>query len=124
MAQSVISQSRPAAPSTRAILLWSLAAAAAIEALTLILRFGFSLQSTQDTTWLAAFTGGLRIHHGYLGMLCLMGATLAWDRLRRTSPWAVVLGLGLLVSDLVHHFLVLWPITGSPQFDLIYPGFW
>jgi hypothetical protein len=114
----------PSRLSTRAILLWSLAAAAAIEALTLVLRFGSSLESTQDTVWLAALTGGLRIHHGYIGMFCLMGATLAWDRLRRTSPWAVVLGLALLVSDLVHHFLVLWPITGSPQFDLIYPGFW
>ena len=33
-----------------------------------------------------------------------------------------ILAIGLVVSDLVHHFLVLWPLTGSPQFDLFYPG--
>jgi hypothetical protein len=26
----------------------------------------------------------------------------------------------LLASDLVHHFVVLWLLTGSPQFDLFY----
>jgi len=27
----------------------------------------------------------------------------------------------LFLSDIVHHFLVLWPITGNPEFDLFYP---
>jgi hypothetical protein len=32
----------------------------------------------------------------------------------------------LIFSDLAHHFIVLWPITGSPEFDIIYPDhpFW
>jgi hypothetical protein len=32
----------------------------------------------------------------------------------------LVFGSALLFSDLAHHFLVLWPTTGSPQFDLFY----
>jgi len=41
-----------------------------------------------------------------------------------TSPrwwWIRVVGWALLISDLTHHFAVLWPVTGSPQFDLVYP---
>ena len=33
----------------------------------------------------------------------------------------IVIGIALALSDAVHHFLVLWPIVGSPQFDLVYP---
>ena len=33
----------------------------------------------------------------------------------------LLLGAALFLSDMVHHFLVLWPVTGSPQFDLVYP---
>lgn len=96
-----------------------LALALAFEAVTLAARFGAGLQSTRDTGFLAAWTFGLRIHHGYLGLvlLVLRGRLPAW----RARRGATILGIGLLVSDLVHHFLVLWPLTGSPQFDLFYP---
>jgi hypothetical protein len=33
----------------------------------------------------------------------------------------LAIGLGLFFSDVIHHFLVLWPIEGNPQFDLWYP---
>jgi hypothetical protein len=32
-----------------------------------------------------------------------------------------VVAIGLVISDIIHHFLVLWPVTGSPEFDLRYP---
>ena len=35
--------------------------------------------------------------------------------------WMMTIGLAMIVSDLMHHFLVLWPITGDPKFDLVYP---
>ena len=39
----------------------------------------------------------------------------------QAAVWSVILGLALIKSDLMHHFLVLWPFTGSHDFDLVYP---
>jgi hypothetical protein len=93
--------------------------AALIEALTLYCRFGLDLQSTRDTRWLARWTRGIRIHHGYVGAVALGPLMLA-----PVEPMIADIGViaagALILSDLVHHFLVLWPLTGSPQFDLTY----
>ena len=35
----------------------------------------------------------------------------------------LLVGVGLFVSDMVHHFVVLWLATGSPEFDIRYPGY-
>jgi hypothetical protein len=35
---------------------------------------------------------------------------------------ALVLGIALLASDLIHHFAILWPLTGTPEFHLKYPA--
>ncbi|MFH1468454.1 MAG: hypothetical protein ABIO70_28955 [Pseudomonadota bacterium] len=97
---------------------YGLALAVAMEAVTCLFRFGLGLQATRDTGFLARLTFGLRIHHGYVGLLLILLAAL------RPGLWrnlALIVGVGMLVSDLIHHFLVLWPITGSPQFDLTYP---
>ena len=91
-----------------------------IEALTAALRFGLHLESTRDTAnTIGTLTLGLRVHHGYIGVFLML---LGWcfPRGIRHAVWIV--GIGLIVSDLMHHFLVLWPITGSPQFDLVYPN--
>ncbi|MFM7059078.1 MAG: hypothetical protein ACKO2P_19380 [Planctomycetota bacterium] len=101
----------------RSVLLWTVV----LELATLVLRFGFSLESTRDTaSTIGVMTAGLRVHHSYLGILLLPVA--AW--LPRRAGWCErklsgVAG-GLVCSDLVHHFAVLWIITGSPQFDLFY----
>ena len=39
----------------------------------------------------------------------------------QAAAWMVIVGLALIKSDLIHHFLVLWPITGRHEFDLVYP---
>jgi len=31
-----------------------------------------------------------------------------------------MIGLALVLSDHIHHFIVLWYFVGSPQFDLFY----
>uniref|UniRef100_A0A7S2YKZ6 Uncharacterized protein n=1 Tax=Entomoneis paludosa TaxID=265537 RepID=A0A7S2YKZ6_9STRA len=120
--------------------LWIVGLTAALETLTCVLRFGFHWESTRDTaSTVSQWTGGLRIHHGYVGILMLLGY-YGWHKRRRTSRrnppepseeeeepriWPVVLyrlGWALIFSDLMHHFLVLWPITGSPHFDFFYPS--
>jgi len=94
--------------------------ALAIEAVTVFFRFGLGWESTRDTaSTVGALTGGIRIHHGYVGLLLILVASAF--RRHPKARWLLILGLGLAASDLIHHFLVLWPIVGSPQFDLVYP---
>lgn len=100
--------------------LWGLAGAAVFEALTVLFRFGFGLKSTRDTRWLRHWTFGYRIHHGYIGIVLLVLALLL-PLPPRIADLAVIAGVALAVSDVVHHFLVLWPVTGSPEFDIRYP---
>lgn len=101
----------------RGTLLWTLI----FEGLTCALRFGAALESTRDTaSTVGQLTAGLRIHHSYIGLLLVPLATLYESRSPRFSKYLIVLGLSLLCSDLIHHFVVLWLVTGSPQFDLMY----
>lgn len=91
------------------------------ELLTLVLRFGFSLESTRDTaSTIGLLTLGVRVHHGYLGVLLLPLAAWLPRRAAVLERQMAGLGGGLLGSDLLHHFVVLWVLTGSPQFDLFY----
>ena len=90
-----------------------------IEAVTIALRFGLDMQATRDTGLIGRFTFGLRIHHGYLGVILLLIVLFVHDRILQRM--FLILGSSLVASDLIHHFLVLWPLTGSPEFDLRYP---
>ncbi len=96
------------------------AGVALIEGVTAVCRFGLGLESTRDTaSTVGRLTGGIRLHHGYIGVLLLL---FAW-RWGRESPgrrWGLIVGWSLVLSDLIHHFVVLWLTTGSPQFDLVY----
>lgn len=100
---------------------WVFLLTALIEGVTCLFRFGMKLESTRDTaSWVAPLTLGLRIHHGYVGLLlCLTALFLARESMTRRM--ALFVGLPLLLSDLIHHFVVLWLVTGDPQFDLWYP---
>jgi hypothetical protein len=114
---------------TCADLWWIAGLTLAFEALTCFFRFGLHLQSTRDTARLARYTFGLRIHHGYLGIALLLTMTTRccwWRWAHRRLPffvrvWCFRVGWSLILSDASHHFLVLWPVTGSPQFDIFYP---
>jgi hypothetical protein len=97
---------------------WALALTVLFEAVTCVFRFGLNMQSTRDTGALRHWTFGLRIHHGYVGVLLLGVALLLRGEVRK---WSIIVGAALIASDLAHHFLVLWPITGDPAFDLVYP---
>jgi len=95
---------------------------ALIEALTLLARFGFDLQATRDTaSLLSPLTGGVRIHHGYLGVLALvLGGALGAGH-PGLRCWLMAIGLALVASDLFHHAVVLRIITGDSGFHLTYP---
>jgi hypothetical protein len=89
-----------------------------VETITCVFRFGLRLQSTRDTRVMADWTFGFRIHHAYPGVLLLVLALLV-----RKGGWRTLLllvGIGLVVSDLTHHFAILWPLTGDPQFHVRY----
>ena len=106
------------------------------ELLTIYFRFGLAMTSTEETAFLAPFTFGWRIHHGYIGFVMLLWSITTHWKLNKNYIFRErrvyipkfqfffntisILGIGLFLSDIVHHFLVLWPITGSPNFDLMY----
>jgi hypothetical protein len=68
------------------------------------------------------FTFGIRVHHGYAGVM-LAGIALwplgSQPGLRNAL---LILSVALFASDILHHFAVLWLLTGSPEFDLFYPS--
>jgi hypothetical protein len=109
--------------SFRKVLLWGLAFAFVFEIFTVLFRFGFGLQTTEATAMIGSMTLGLRIHHGYIGLFFLL-LGFPFPKGIRNALWIV--GIGLMFSDLVHHFVVLWIWVGSPQFDFVYPNhpFW
>jgi len=101
------------------MLAWVLGLTAAFEAVTCLFRWGLGLQSTRDTAFLAPFTLRLRIHHGYIGAVAAAAIPLLPPGVE--TAWLLRIGLALLVSDLIHHFIVLKATTGDPQFHLTYP---
>lgn len=93
---------------------------ALFEIITCFLRFRLRLEACCSTAAVGGFTGGLRIHHAYVGLVVMM-LGMPWAAPHPLFTWSAVVGSALVLSDLVHHFLVLWPMTGSPEFDLFYP---
>ena len=106
--------------SFRRTLASGLALAVVIELITAVFRFGLGLESNQDTRFLAQWTLGYRIHHGYIGLVGLLLCMLVPVGRRRTA--LLVISIGLVVSDFMPHFLVLWLLTGSPELHLRYFG--
>ena len=109
-------------PTNRQLLWWSVWLTVALEVLTCALRFGAKLESTRDTaSTVGRLTFGVRIHHSYIGAVVLIVAMVILNRRPWLGRYLLIIGAGLLFSDLIHHFLVLYPITGSPHFHLWYP---
>ncbi len=108
--------------SMRQIVVYSLLLTALLEGVTVFFRFGLGMEATKATaSTTGRLTGGVRVHHGYLGIVAILVAAAMLRRRPDVARWLLVVGVALVLSDAVHHFLVLWPIVGSPQFDLVYP---
>ncbi|MEE9294970.1 MAG: hypothetical protein V3W34_08440 [Phycisphaerae bacterium] len=105
---------------THADVIWIIALTLLIETVTCVLRFGVGWQSTRDTAWMGRYTLGIRIHHAYLGVVVILLCTWLVEQ-GGVRSWALAVGVALILSDLIHHFVVLWIFQGDPQFDLTYP---
>ena len=81
---------------------------ALIEFATISGRMRFGPMKKRFSRW--AFRYKVRIHHGYLGL----GMLLLFIFLR--NPIVMVLGWSLLISDSLHHFVVLPIISGTTEF--------
>ncbi|PKL51011.1 MAG: hypothetical protein CVV42_01535 [Candidatus Riflebacteria bacterium HGW-Riflebacteria-2] len=93
-----------------------------IESVTLFFRFGLGLKSTEHTaSTVGQLTMGIRFHHGYAGVILLILLLISRVRRHRAADVIFVVGMSLFVSDVIHHTL-LYLITGSADFDLVYPG--
>jgi hypothetical protein len=107
---------------TRELVVYTLLLTVLVEGVTVLLRFGAGLRAPEVTaSTVGRLTCGIRLHHGYFGIAVLLAAAVLARRRPAEARWLLAIGAALLLSDLVHHFLVLWPVTGSPQFDLVYP---
>ena len=90
-----------------------------IEAVTLFFRFGLGLKSTESTaSTIGKLTFGIRIHHGYIGLLLII-ATYIFKPKNKVTEYLPIIGWSLFLSDIIHH-LILYVVTGSADFDLVY----
>lgn len=89
------------------------------EFITVVCRFAFGLRAGTSFSFLGTLTGGYRIHHLYVGA-SLTGVVLITGLSPSLNNALLILGMGLILSDLLHHFVVLWPITGAHEFHMTY----
>lgn len=90
------------------VLVWT----AGFELLTCVGRFGLGLRSKVWANRCKPYTLGIRVHHAYFAALVLPAALLmpmeAWIR-----DVLIAAAAGLVLSDLLHHFVVLPILTGE-----------
>lgn len=103
------------------VLLWSLGLTFLFETITLFFRFGCGLEwASVSRSTVGVVTRGVRIHHGFLGVAVVLAAFLIPPLPGSWRGLFLATGTALFLSDMIHHFLVLWPLTGTPQFHLLY----
>ncbi len=107
--------------SKKQIVLCSCISTLILELIFVLFRFGFGLESTRDTaSTIGVLTFGIRIHHGYIGLLAVAISLLLFKSKPQIAQWLLIIGTTLFCSDLIHHFIVLWIFIGSPEFDFRY----
>lgn len=90
-----------------------------IEAVTLFFRFELGLKLTESTaSTIGKLTFGIRIHHGYIGIPLIISKFIFKPKNKFTEQLPII-GWALFLSDAIHH-LILYVVTGSADFDLVY----
>ena len=96
------------------LILLTLATTVVFEVLTCAGRFFRGLRACASAPRSKRYTLGVHSHHGYVGAVAVPPSLLvSSDPL--FSPIFLAVAGGLILSDLVHHFLVLPLTTG--EFD-------
>lgn len=91
--------------------------AISLELLTVFVRFKFKIKTKDVLIKIMKHFDLKKIvhfHHGFVGIIIFVIAYFYG-----LFFWADI-GFGILISDAIHHFLVLWPIMGSPEFHVLY----
>ena len=89
------------------------------ELATCVGRFAFKISVREKEQAIKKLTFGIRIHHSYVGIGMILAAAIANLFVSSNPPWLSLLGVvgwGLLLSDIIHHFLVLYLVTGNTEF--------
>jgi hypothetical protein len=85
---------------------WTVGVTLVAEAITAYLRFGTGVSATEFNTTAPL---PLQIHHMFWCIPFFLTAPFVW-RFPRASGTITGIGCGLVISDLIHHFIVL-PLT-------------
>jgi hypothetical protein len=93
----------------RTVLVSTFAVTVLVEAVTIALRFGGGVNAAEFNA--AAPPLLLQSHHMFWSIPLLVAVPFVW-RWPRISSVLLGIGLGLILSDLAHHFIVL-PLTVS-----------
>ena len=91
----------------RTTIAWTIAITILVEAATIALRFGGGVSATQFNATAPPLL--LQIHHMFWSIPLLAAAPFVWRR-PKLSGALLGISLGLIFSDLSHHFLIL-PLT-------------
>jgi hypothetical protein len=91
------------------VLLWGVAITVLVEAITVYLRFHKGINATEFNRTAPLL---LQIHHMFWSIPLLLVVPPLW-RKTRLSGALLGVSLGLIVSDLMHHFVVLPLLVGN-----------
>ena len=75
-----------------------------IELITCLFRFGFKIKAKEFQKKHCKLYFGKRIHHAYFGPIFLI-ISLFFNNFAQVI--LISLGISLILSDLIHHFIVL-----------------
>jgi hypothetical protein len=91
---------------SRVVVVWTVVSTVLVEAITIYLRFrgGVSAREFNKTAPLL-----LQIHHMFWSIPLIVVVWLVWRKVRLSGA-LLGIALGLILSDLLHHFVVL-PLT-------------
>jgi hypothetical protein len=103
------SMPRHVTSSRRRILIWTVIVTVIVESATLWLRFGRGVQATEFNKSAPLV---LQIHHMFWSVPLLIVAPFLLSRPRIFDP-LIGISVGLIISDLAHHFILLPLLTGT-----------